>query len=124
VIYYGVSARHMPETPEGLRVRNGSREAQVAEAAQDGWFAGQTGTSASAEESERVTARLATPSDDATRSGLPLRRSRAHLVPGAYESGAEPSPPRRSPEELRERMRGYRSGPRRPTSDDQGGATV
>jgi hypothetical protein len=118
VIYSGVSARHIPETPEGLRLRSGIREAQVAEAAPaDGWFAGQTGTSASAEESERVAARLATPSDDATRSGLPLRRSRAHLVPGAYESGAEPTPPRRSPEELRERMRGYRSGQRRPRDD-------
>ena len=63
----------------------------MAEAAQDGWFAGQTEPSASAEESARVAARLATPSDDATRSGLPLRRSRAHLVPGAYESGAEPA---------------------------------
>jgi hypothetical protein len=89
----------------------------VAEAAEDGWFAGQTGTSASAEESARVAARLATPSDDATRSGLPLRRSRAHLVPGAYESGAEPTTPRRSPEELRERMRGYRSALRRPGED-------
>ena len=94
----------------------------MSEAAQDGWFAGQTETSASAEESARVAARLATPSDDATRSGLPLRRSRAHLVPGAYESGAEPESPRRSPEELRERMRSYRSG-LRPPRDDQG-ATV
>jgi hypothetical protein len=90
----------------------------VAEAAQDGWFAGQTGPSESAEESARVAARLATPSDDATRSGLPLRRSRAHLVPGAYESGSEPAPPRRSSEELRERMRGYRSRLRPPGDDD------
>jgi hypothetical protein len=89
----------------------------VAEAPQDGWFAGQTGTSASAEESARVVARLATPSDDATRAGLPLRRSKAHLVPGAYETGPEPATPLRSPEELRERMRGYRSGPRRPRDD-------
>jgi hypothetical protein len=89
----------------------------VAEGAEDGWFAGQTGTSESAEESARVTARLATPSDDATRAGLPLRRSRAHLVPGAYESGPEPTAPHRSPEELRERMRGYRSGLRRPRED-------
>jgi hypothetical protein len=89
----------------------------VAEAAADGWFAGQTETSASAEESARVAARLATPSDDATRSGLPLRRSRAHRVPGAYETGAEPEAPRRSPEELRERMRSYRSGLRPPRDD-------
>ena len=81
----------------------------MAEAAQDGWFAGQVGPSASAEESARVAARLATPSDGATGSGLPVRRSRAHLVPGAYETGPEPEAPRRSPEELRERMRGYRS---------------
>ena len=89
----------------------------MGDAAQDGWFAGQTGPSASAEESARVTARLATPSDSATRSGLPLRRSKAHLVPGAYESGPEPEAPRRSPEELRERMRSYRS-PLRPAGDD------
>ena len=94
----------------------------MAEAAQDGWFAGQAGPSASAEESARDAARLATPSDSATRSGLPLRRSRAHLVPGAYESGPVPEAPRRSPEELRERMRGYRSG-RRPPREDEG-ATV
>jgi hypothetical protein len=87
----------------------------VDDAAQDGWFAGQTELSATAEESARVAAQLATPSDSATRSGLPLRRSKAHLVPGAYESGPEPAAPRRSPEELRERMRSYRSGlrPRR-----------
>ena len=90
----------------------------MAEAAEDGWFAGQSGTSASAEESARVTARLATPSDSATRAGLPLRRSRAHLVPGAYETGPEPEAPRRSPDELRERMRGYRSGLRTPVADD------
>lgn len=89
----------------------------MAEAPQDGWFAGQTGTSASAEESARVAARLATPSDNATRSGLPLRRSKAHLVPGAYETGPEPATPRRSPEQLRERMRGYRSGLRPPRDD-------
>jgi hypothetical protein len=94
----------------------------VVDAAQDGWFAGQTGPSASAEESERVTARLATPSDSATRSGLPRRRSRAHLVPGAYESGAEPEPPRRSADEVRERMRSYRSPLRTPRDDE--GATV
>ena len=74
-----------------------------------------------AEESERVAARLATPSDDATRSGLPLRRSRAHLVPGAFESGAEPTAPRRSPEELRQRMSGYRSGLRRPREEGVSG---
>lgn len=88
------------------------------DADQDGWFAGQTGTSASAMESARVAARLATESDSATRAGLPLRRSRAHLVPGAYESGAEPEAPHRSPEELRERMSSYRSGLRRPAADD------
>ncbi len=91
----------------------------MAEGAEDGWFAGQSGTSASADESARVTARLATPSDSATRAGLPLRRSRAHLVPGAYESGAEPEAPHRSPEELRERMRSYRSGLRAPAADQE-----
>ncbi len=71
----------------------GGREAEVADAAQDGWFAGQDGRSATAEESARVAARLATPSDDATRAGLPLRRSRAHLVPGAFETGARDAAP-------------------------------
>jgi hypothetical protein len=96
------------------------------EAGQDGWFAGGTEPSASAQESARVLARLATPSDSSTRSGLPLRRSEAHLVPGAYESGPEPATPRRSPEELRERMRGYRSRLRPPPEDQDtpGGATV
>jgi hypothetical protein len=108
VIYYGVSGGHPPETPEGWR-RRGRREAEVVDAAQDGWFAAEDGRSATAEESARVAARLATPSDDATRAGLPLRRSRAHLVPGAFETGPEPEAPCRSPEELRERMRGYRS---------------
>jgi hypothetical protein len=97
----------------------------VVDAGQDGWFAGQTGPSPTAEESARVAARLATPSDEATRAGLPVRRSRAHLVPGAFEAGPEPEAPRRSPEELRERMRGYRRGLRTPR-DDEGvaGATV
>ena len=90
----------------------------MVDAAEDGWFAGQDGRSATAEESARVAARLATPSDEATRAGLPLRRSRAHLVPGAFETGPEPQTPRRSPEELRERMRGYRSRLRPPGDDD------
>ena len=87
----------------------------MVDATEDGWFAGQDGRSATAEESARVAARLATPSDEATRAGLPLRRSRAHLVPGAFETGPEPQAPRRSPEELRERMRGFRRGPHKPT---------
>ena len=91
----------------------------MVDAGPDGWFAGQSDPSATAEESARVAARLATPSDDATRAGLPLRRSRAHLVPGAFETGPEPEAPRRSPEEIRERMRGYR---RRPEGDQ--GSTV
>jgi hypothetical protein len=118
VIYYGVSAGHRLESREGWRPRSG-REAEVVDAAQDDWFAGETGPSATAEESARVTARLATPSDGATRAGLPLRRSRAHLVPGAFETGTPPEPPRRSAEEIRERMRGYR----RKAEGDQG-ATV
>ena len=89
----------------------------MADAGQDGWFAGQSGRSAAADETARVAARLATPSEDATRAGLPLRRSRAHLVPGAFETGPEPEAPRRSPEELRERMRGYRSVRHQPTED-------
>ena len=94
----------------------------MVDAAQDGWFAGQDDRSTAADESARVAARLATPSDGATRAGQPLRRSRAHLVPGAFETGPEPEAPRRSPEELRERMRGYRSGLRKPTEGE--GATV
>ena len=118
MIYYGVSddTYRQPRKAGVCGAEVGRHK--VVEAAQDGWFAGQTETSASAEESERVAARLATPSDDATRSGLPLRRSRAHLVPGAYESGPEPEAPRRSAEELRERMRSYRSGRRPPAVED------
>ena len=123
MIYYGVSDdTYRKPRKAGVCGAEVGRH-KVVEAAQDGWFAGQTETSASAEESERVAARLATPSDDATRSGLPLRRSRAHLVPGAYESGAEPTGPRRSPEELRQRMSGYRSGLRRPREEGRSGDT-
>jgi hypothetical protein len=118
VIYYGVSAGHRPESREGWRPRAG-REAEVVDAAQDSWFGGETGPNPTVEESARVAARLATPSDGATRAGLPVRRSRAHLVPGAFETGAAPEAPRRSAEEIRERMRGYR----RKTEGDQG-ATV
>jgi hypothetical protein len=91
----------------------------VVDAGQDGWFAGQTGPSATVEEAARVAARLATPSEGATRAGLPQRRSRAHLVPGSFEAGTAPEPARRSAEEIRERMRGYR---RKPADDE--GATV
>jgi hypothetical protein len=85
-------------------------EAQVDEAGPDGWLAGPGGT---VEEAARVAARLATPSENATRAGLPLRRSEAHLVPGAFESGPAPEAPRRSADEVRERLRGYRTGVRK-----------
>jgi hypothetical protein len=96
----------------------------VVDASPDGWFADQTGPSAAAEEAARVTARLATPSEGATRAGLPRRTSKAHLVPGTFETVPAPEGPRRSPEELRERFRGYRAGLRRPSEDDGQGATV
>jgi hypothetical protein len=108
MIYYGVSAGHRPETPEGWAPARGTTGGTVVDARPDGWFAGETGPSATAEEAARVAARLATPSESATRAGLPQRRSRAHLVPGAFESGTAPEPPRRSAEEIRERMRGFR----------------
>jgi hypothetical protein len=90
----------------------------VVEAGADGWFAGQGGPSEPVEEAHRVAARLATPSDTATRAGLPLRRSRAHLVPGAFESGAAAEAPQRSADEVRDRLRGYHSGVRRARHED------
>lgn len=85
----------------------------MVEAGQDGWFAGPPGPSGTVEEAARVAARLATPSEGATRAGLPLRRSRAHLVPGAFEEETAPVPPRRSAEEVRSRLSGYQSGVRK-----------
>jgi hypothetical protein len=85
----------------------------VVDAGQDGWFAGPPGPSQTVEEAARVAARLATPSESATRAGLPLRRSRAHLVPGAFEDRAATDPPQRSADEVRERLRGYQSGVRK-----------
>jgi hypothetical protein len=85
----------------------------VVEAGLDGWFAGPPGPSATVEEAARVAARLATPSESATRAGLPLRRSRAHLVPGAYDNGVAPDPPQRSADDVRDRLRGYQSGVRK-----------
>jgi hypothetical protein len=90
-----------------------TREASVVEAGQDGWFAGPPGPSGTVEEAARVAARLATPSESATRAGLPLRRSKAHLVPGAYEDGNPPDVPRRSADEVRSRLSGYQSGVRK-----------
>jgi hypothetical protein len=84
----------------------------VVEAGQDGWFQGPPGPSATVEESARVAARLATPSETATRAGLPLRRSRAHLVPGAFDEGTTDTP-RRSADDVRDRLSGYQSGVRR-----------
>jgi hypothetical protein len=85
----------------------------VVETGQDGWFQGPPGPSATVEESARVAARLATPSESATRAGLPLRRSRAHLVPGAFEDGAAPDATQRSADDVRDRLRGYQSGVRK-----------
>jgi hypothetical protein len=82
----------------------------VVEARPDGWFAGPGGT---VEEAAQVAARLATPSENATRAGLPLRRSKAHLVPGAFETGPAPDAPQRSADEVRDRLRGYQSGVRK-----------
>jgi hypothetical protein len=88
----------------------------VVEARPEGGFAGPSGT---VEEAARVAALLATPSESATRAGLTVRRSRAHLVPGAFEStpapealGA-PGSPQRSADEVRDRLRGYQSGVRK-----------
>lgn len=90
----------------------------MVEAGADGWFAGQGGASKPVEEGRRVAARLATPSDTATRAGLPLRRSRAHLVPGAFETVPEAEAPQRSADEVRDRLRGYQSGLRRARHED------
>ena len=85
----------------------------MVDAGQDGWFQGPPGASPTVEESARVAARLATPSETATRAGLPLRRSRAHLVPGAFAEGAGPEAPQRSADDVRDHLRGYQSGIRR-----------
>ncbi len=85
----------------------------MVEAGQDGWFAGPPGPSATVEEAARVAARLATASESATRAGLPLRRSRAHLVPGAFDEGDAPDGPQRSADDVRDRLRGYQSGVRK-----------
>jgi hypothetical protein len=85
----------------------------VVEARPEGWFAG---PSATVEEAARVAALLATPSENATRAGLPVRRSRAHLVPGAFEGTPAPEAagaPQRSADEVRDRLRGYQSGVRK-----------
>lgn len=85
----------------------------MVDAGQDGWFQGPPGPSPTVEESARVAARLATPSETATRAGLPLRRSRAHLVPGAFDEDAGPEAPQRSADDVRDRLRGYQSGVRK-----------
>jgi hypothetical protein len=84
----------------------------VVEAGRDGWFAGPPGPSGTVEEAQRVASRLATPSEGATRAGLPRRRSQAHLVPGAFE-GSTPDTPERSADDVRDRLRGYQSGVRK-----------
>ena len=76
----------------------------------EGWFARPIGPSGTAEEASRVAGRLAAPSDRETGSGLPVRGPRAHLVPGAFEEGGPDGVPRRSAEDVRDRLRGYLSG--------------
>jgi hypothetical protein len=91
----------------------------VVDARPDGWFRGPAGPSEPVEESVRIAARLATPSDGATRAGLPVRRSRAHLVPGAFETAPAPAePPHRSADEIRDRLRGFHSGLRKARETD------
>jgi hypothetical protein len=91
----------------------------VVDAGTDGWFDGPPGPSRTVEESARVRARLATDSERATRAGLPARRSRAHLVPGAFETGtATAETPQRSAEQIRSRLAGYQSGVRKARQED------
>lgn len=90
----------------------------MVEAGSEGWFSGQSGASTTADEAARVAARLATPSHAATDAGLPLRRSKAHLVPGAFEPAGAPQAARTTAEERRERFRGYRSGLRRVAAEE------
>jgi hypothetical protein len=90
----------------------------VAEARPDGWFAGPAGPSGPVEEATRVAGRLAAPAERATRAGLPLRTPKAHLVPGAFEGGAPPAAPDRSPDDMREHLRGYQAGVRRARTAD------
>lgn len=81
----------------------------------DGWFARPAGPSSTVEEATRVAGRLAAPSEGTTRAGLPQRTPKAHLVPGAFETGGSDTDgaPQRSAEDVRDRLRGYRSGVRR-----------
>jgi hypothetical protein len=76
----------------------------------EGWFARPIGPSGTVEEVSRVAGRLAAPSEGSTGSGLPVRTPRAHLVPGAFEEGAPAAAPKRSAEEVRDRLRGFQSG--------------
>ena len=90
----------------------------MAEACPDGWFAGPAGPSSTVEEAARVAGRLAAPAERATRAGLPLRTPKAHLVPGAFEGGGGTEVPERSPDEVRDTLRGYQSGVRRARPTD------
>jgi len=92
----------------------------------DGWFVRPIGPAepgSTLDEAATVAGRLTAPSRTATRAGLPLREPRAHLVPGAF-SGAEPpatgagDAPRRSAEEIRDRLGGYQRGLRRARQAD------
>ena len=65
-----------------------------------------------------MASRLAAPAEEATRAGLPRRAPKAHLVPGAFETGAATPPPERSADEVRDRLRGYRSGVQRARGTD------
>ena len=84
----------------------------------EGWFARPIGPSGTAEEASRVAGRLAAPSEAATGAGLPVRTPKAHLVPGAFAEGAPAGAPRRSAEEVRDRLRGYLSGVERGRSPE------
>lgn len=76
----------------------------------EGWFARPIGPSGTTEEASRVAGRLAVPSEGATGAGLPVRTPKAHLVPGAFEEGPPEDGPRRSAEEVRDKLRGFRTG--------------
>jgi hypothetical protein len=82
------------------------------------WFGGPrapAGTESPVEESSRVARRLSAPETGGiSRAGLPIRTPKAHLVPGAFGTGAgESAPPDRSAEEVRKHLDHYRTGVRR-----------
>ena len=76
------------------------------------WFSGtRPAPDPAVEESTRVERVLTAPeTGGTTRSGLPVRTPKAHLVPGSFEGQDDAAAPDRSAEEVRRHLDGYRAG--------------